>query len=289
MNKFVQGSELNATLEKIIKKAELTLVLISPYIKLHSRVKDELKLKKNRHDLKISIVYGKSDNGNRLSKDDLAFLKEFPNIEIRYAKNLHAKYYGNESSGLITSMNLYDFSQNNNIEAGVLTETNNRIISGLSSFVGTGDLDSDAFNYFQDVIVNSELLYLKTPHFESQMFGLSKKYTYSTVEKDVIENYHDMPNENLVGYKSYEKKSQVREEVNIQPANGYCIRTGVDIVFNIEKPYCDKAFSSWVKWGNGEYQEKYCHFSGELSDGNTCFLTPILKKNWREAKRIHQL
>ncbi|WP_113653192.1 hypothetical protein [Pedobacter namyangjuensis] len=46
MNKFVQGSELNASLEKLIKNAESILLLISPYIKLHSRIRDQLKLKK---------------------------------------------------------------------------------------------------------------------------------------------------------------------------------------------------------------------------------------------------
>jgi len=289
MTKFVQGSELNATLEKIIKKAESTLVLVSPYIKLHSRVKDGLKPKKNFPELKIVIVYGKSENGNRLAKDDLEFLKEFPNIEIRYEKNLHAKYYGNESAGLITSMNLYDFSQNNNIEVGVLTETTNRIISSLSSFAGTGDLDSDAYNYFQDVILNSELLYQSIPHFESKMFGLSQTFKKASIEKDIIDQYHDVVDERFVGFKSFEKKTTFTLPIQKQFNTGFCIRTGVEIPFDIRKPYCEKAYISWAKWNNPDYSEKFCHFSGELADGDTCYAAPILRKNWREAKRLHQL
>ncbi|WP_162796270.1 hypothetical protein [Pedobacter namyangjuensis] len=53
---------------------------------------------------------------------------------------------------MITSMNLYDFSQNNNIEAGILIEASNRFIGGLTSVVGATDLDNDAYSYFAGVI-----------------------------------------------------------------------------------------------------------------------------------------
>ena len=33
-----------------------------------------------------------------------------------------------------------------------------------------------------------------------------------------------------------------------------------------------------------DYLEKYCHFSGEPSNGETSFNKPILKKNWKKAK-----
>ncbi|WP_131539623.1 phospholipase D family protein [Pedobacter nototheniae] len=289
MTKFVKGSELNAALEKIINKAQSILLLISPFIKLHSRIRDELKLKKKSPDLKISIVYGKSENGNRLNKEDLAFLKEFPNIEIRYEKNLHAKYYGNEMSGLITSMNLYDFSQNNNIEAGILTETSAWRIGGISNFVGTGDLDLDAYNYFNDVISNSELLYQKVPRYESTMFNLSQKFIESVVEKDIIDHYHDSQGDTSINFKSYEKSDSKKEINRNKITTGFCIRTGAEIQFNIKKPYCEKAYVNWSKWANEEYPEKYCHFSGELSNGNTCYITPIMKKHWRDAKRTHNL
>ena len=52
---------------------------------------------------------------------------------------------------------------------------------------------------------------------------------------------------------------------------------------------CDTAFQSWKKFSNNEYPEKYCHFSGELSNGETTFSRPILRKNWTKAKEIHKL
>jgi phosphatidylserine/phosphatidylglycerophosphate/cardiolipin synthase-like enzyme len=76
------------------------------------------------------------------------------------------------------------------------------------------------------------------------------------------------------------------EKSNIKKNSGYCIRTGVEITFNIERPLSGKAFESWSKYGDEEYPEKYCHFSGEPSNGDTCFMRPILKKNWNKAKDL---
>lgn len=68
---------------------------------------------------------------------------------------------------------------------------------------------------------------------------------------------------------------------------GYCIRTGVEIPFNVEKPFCIEAFKKWNEYGDADYEEKYCHFSGEPSNGETSFNKPILHKNWKKAKEIH--
>jgi hypothetical protein len=50
-----------------------------------------------------------------------------------------------------------------------------------------------------------------------------------------------------------------------------------------------EAFKSWSKYSDPEYSEKYCHFSGEPSYGETCVSRPILKKNWKKAKEKFNL
>ncbi len=87
-----------------------------------------------------------------MKQDDFNFFKEFPNIQIRYERRLHAKYYSNESSAILTSMNLYTYSQDNNIEAGVLT--NGSLLDNLASqFMNNEDsLDKQAGSYFSRVI-----------------------------------------------------------------------------------------------------------------------------------------
>src|SRR5436189_4033670 len=42
-----------------------------------------------------------------------------PGISLMFHKDLHAKCYYNESEAIITSMNLFMFSQQNNVEMGI--------------------------------------------------------------------------------------------------------------------------------------------------------------------------
>jgi len=70
---------------------------------------------------------------------------------------------------------------------------------------------------------------------------------------------------------------------------GYCIRTGVPITFDIEKPLSYEAYKKWNDYANPDYPEKFCHYSGEPSNGETSFSQPVLKKNWKKAKERFNL
>ncbi|MFV0606702.1 MAG: hypothetical protein ACK5NK_12765, partial [Niabella sp.] len=238
--------------------------------------------KKDNPDFKIIVVFGKNEDdfSKSMKQEDFNFFKDFPNIEIRYEKRLHAKYYANESSAILTSMNLYNFSQDNNIEAGVLT--NRKGI--LGSITSQDTLENDAAVYFQRVIEQSDLLFLKEPKFESTMLGLSKRYTNSIIETDKLSDFF---NNKLKVDTAFKKDTFSPKQTTKQM--GFCIRTGTQIPFNPKLPMCDTAFQSWKKFSNNEYAEKFCHFSGEPSNGETSFSKPILRKNWTKAKETHSL
>ena len=70
--------------------------------------------------------------------------------------------------------------------------------------------------------------------------------------------------------------------------NGYCIRTGEKIPFNLKMPFNKKSFDSWNRFKNPEFKEKFCHYSGEKTNGQTSQGRPILKKNWTKAKNTHK-
>lgn len=269
MTKFLKGNELNTEIGKIFENAKDTLILISPYIKLHHRYTDELKSKVDNHKLEIIVVFGKNekDLSKSLTLEDLNFFKQFPNIEIRYEKRLHAKFYANESSQIITSMNLYDFSQDENIEAGIKTEytTLGNLTSKLVS--GETNLDKDAWEYFGKVIDHSELLFKNTPKYESGMLRMTKRYKDFETEVDKISEHFSK----IDPRKLYSTKITSSEIVD-----GYCIRTGDKISFNVQKPYSDKAYKSWAQYKNPYYKEKFCHKTGKLSDGKTSMANPVL-------------
>jgi len=282
MATFLTGNELNAQLENLFEYANEYLYLISPYIKLHDRYASALKTKRENYDLKIVVVFGKNEDdfSKSMKQEDFNFFKEFPNIEIRYEKRLHAKYYANEASAILTSMNLYTFSQDYNIEAGVFT--NRKGI--LGSLTSQDTLENEACLYFERVIEQSDLLFLKVPKFESTMFGLTKRYTGSEIETDKLSDFFNNKIKNDIFFK---KESFLPKQVVKQI--GFCVRTGTQIPFNQKLPMSDTAFQSWKKFSNNEYAEKYCHFSGELSNGETTFSRPILRKNWTKAKEVHKL
>jgi hypothetical protein len=71
--------------------------------------------------------------------------------------------------------------------------------------------------------------------------------------------------------------------------DGYCIRCGDEIKFNIDKPFCIDCFESWADWGNEDYPENFCHFSGDDSLGDTDYAHPILNRHWKKAKEIYNL
>ena len=140
MAKFLNTSATNYFLEELIKEAKDRLILISPFLKLNDRMK-ELLADKNRLKIDVRIVYGKSE----LQPEEINWLKELTYIRTSFCKNLHAKCYMNEELCIITSLNLYEFSQVNNNEMGVLIHRSD-----------DADLYKDAYEETQRIIRISE-------------------------------------------------------------------------------------------------------------------------------------
>ena len=126
MAKFITGENLENAVYEIIWEAESNLLIVSPFIKLDDYFKRLFDKHMNNPKLHILIVFGKNEKevSRSLSKNDFDYFKKFLNISIVYIPNLHAKYYGNEKKGVITSINLYDYSFKNNVEFGVFSEIN---------------------------------------------------------------------------------------------------------------------------------------------------------------------
>lgn len=70
---------------------------------------------------------------------------------------------------------------------------------------------------------------------------------------------------------------------------GFCIRTGVEIPFNIDKPMCDEAWNEWCEIGDPNIPENYCHYSGEKSNGETSVRYPIKYEYFREASEEYNI
>ncbi len=310
MAKLLTDNKISFEIERIIIEATEQIVLIAPCMKLHHRYIAALRNQKVNPKLEVIVVFGKNENkfSQGTSQEDIDFFKDFPNVQIRHEKRLNTKYYANENTGVLTSMDLLGSSQDHNIESGVMVTTKNLIGNIASGIKENFDLQTN--EYFQQVIKQSELLFHKIPQFSGGVFGtgLSKKYLNSKVEVDILAGFFSATeNANLpmeekptpVETKAPqpEEKKPLHEEITPLPEekinfqeeprpvrHGYCIRTGIEIPFNPQMPFSGESYRNWATSGNEYHPENYCHYSGERSYGETCHANPIMRKNWDKAR-----
>lgn len=299
MPEVVTGHQLNARLDDIIERAEQSLLLVSPYIRLHHRFADAIKKLRDYPKIEVWVCFGKAKGSYASSfhPDAIELLKSLPNISIRYDERLHAKFYGNENAALITSMNLYDFSQDNNIEVGVFA-------SKEEGRVGR-DMWQQAHDLFNDIVKNAKTVFDREPLWETKRYNPFAKPEYKGSETKIdlfdsepIESKFTRKEKQVVNPSMQPLEEKQASSIGFQapkPANqkpqkkdrmGFCIRTGIEIPFNIERPFSNKAYNSWLRFENPDYEESYCHFTGEPSEGRTSMNKPILNKNWKAAKRF---
>lgn len=153
---FLNRIKLNFWISKLIEEAEKEIVIIVPYIKISENTFKSLS-KADRNNIEIVIIYRE----NKLNQHEKAKLQELKNVTLMHHPNIHAKSYFNGDLLIIGSMNLYDFSEKNNREMGVLfhrKEINSKFYEGrnqpISDDIGIFD---DAIEEMQDIINGSVL------------------------------------------------------------------------------------------------------------------------------------
>ncbi len=140
MGKFLNTTGVSYHLEELIRNTKDRLILISPYLQFHKRIKDHLE-NLNIQKKDIRIVYKE----NKLQISESNWLESQIGIRTSICSTLHAKCYLNESEAIVTSMNLYSFSQQNNDEMGIhVTKQNDP------------DLYNDILNEVQRLLTISE-------------------------------------------------------------------------------------------------------------------------------------
>jgi hypothetical protein len=115
MANILNTTKLNYHLERIIEEATSQITIVSPYLKIHSRLMNQLAEKVNA-DVALTVVYGKT----QLDEVLMQRLSELDAVTLFFCPKLHAKIYANGDEAIVASLNLYEFSQINNYELGVL-------------------------------------------------------------------------------------------------------------------------------------------------------------------------
>jgi hypothetical protein len=115
MSHFLNREKFNFWIPELITKADEEVILIVPYIKTSEMVFSALK-KANKDNKRIVIIY-REDKLDSIEKEKLLALE---NVDLLHHPNIHCKCYYNGDILILGSMNLYEYSEKNNREMGVI-------------------------------------------------------------------------------------------------------------------------------------------------------------------------
>ncbi len=300
MAKFLDTEGITYHIKQIIKNSTDKIYLMSPYLQVNRRIKEEL-IDKDKFELDIRLIYGKAE----LSSDELDWIEDLSNMRLYYNEYLHAKCYLNENKAIITSMNLYDFSQKNNVEMGILVERDedSELYSQIYDEVmrvqrnsdrteidikkvSHGDeeeTDEDSDKGFcirckEDIELDPTHPYCsdcfsswnkyKNVDYEESHCHICGKEMEATRNKPVCYDCYKEHKDELDFPESKEKKPSSEEK-------GFCIRCEKEIKLDPTSPYCSDCYETWSKYGNEEYEEDHCHICGKEMDSTkkkpTCY------------------
>ena len=242
MPKFLVTSGVSYHLEELIKNATERLVIISPYLRVNERIKELLE-DKDRLKIDVRVVYGK----NELQPAENNWLESMTSVRTSFCKNLHAKCYLNEKQALLTSMNLYEFSQQNNNEMGILVSQ---------------EEDSDLYKDIRE---------------EAQrILRISEEVRITVARVENAEEAKAQPKPR--------RSPEAAPAISGKPKDAFCIRCKTTIPADPMMPYCNTHFRSWNRYKNEDYEEKHCHTCGK--EHAATLLKPLCTACFRKYKDV---
>ena len=251
MAKFLTTTGVSYELEELIRGADERLVLISPFLRVNQRIRDLL-ADKDRLKIDTRVVYGKSE----LSTEQSEWLSSTPSIRTSYSANLHAKCYLSEKKALITSMNLYEFSQVNNIEMGVLVDRDE-----------DGPLYDAIYKEAQAILRGSEEHHMDRPAAVQVKNHKARPVTDRKAGR---------------GDKNGQTRPSKPSATGKRDQRGFCIRCRTELTADPSKPYCAGCFKSWARYKNKVYKEKHCHLCGK--DHDATFQRPVCRSCFKRHR-----
>lgn len=228
-------------LEQIIEDAERQLTLISPYLQIPDGLFFRMKAADARG-VATKLVF-RTDQLKPAERDKLTQLKR---LSLFSLNNLHAKCYANERSVLISSMNLYAHSEQNNWEMGVLLT----------------DADGDVVRK-----ARAEIETIVREATEVPLRGL----------RALLTNAFSAP----AATTSARPASRPTPNRSVQTRRGHCIRCSNHIGYAPQSPLCDTCYRTWAAWGNEDYPETTCHRCAKPADVTKA--RPLCYSCFREA------
>ncbi len=207
---------------KLIREANEHLILVSPYNSFWDHLRNEIHLAITKRGVQVTVIYREGEK----ESEDIIWLRE-EGATVHVVDRLHAKLYLNESSVLLTSMNLLQSSREKSKEVGI--------------HVNDADAQKELRNYVDN------LIHLGSPAPPSSPSRREGRGTRGGPAQ-----------------KPPARGSMTRMQGKVTPTKvgttGHCIHCGEDISLNAKKPLCLTDYKQWDK--KHDNPEKYCHKCG---------------------------
>jgi phosphatidylserine/phosphatidylglycerophosphate/cardiolipin synthase-like enzyme len=247
MAKFLNAKQSLGEIERIISNAKSTIVMISPYIKINDDLIQRLKDAGELRRVNVLMVCRKRDL-NLVEREKLGAIH---NLSLCFNERVHAKCFFNEDTMVITSLNLYDSSLGDNREMGVLLK---------NTIEGDKEAFEEAKNEAKFIIreCQSDTSRLKLQQLKVEQIPQMKAEHKSS---------------NAIKIRTEKKDGSIFKEISkffgfddLEDNNGYCIRCGKTIIFNIDAPLCRNCYQQWNKYKDATYLENFCNKCGNSAD-----------------------
>ncbi len=179
-----------------------------------------------RRRVDVTLVYRKGNEGKNKAALDWFRDRKAATVAV---DSLHAKIYISEKVALLTSMNLYLYSQNNSREVCVRFD-------------------------------QSEREHIELLNYVTELIG-----TDVATEKPALSKAAAKPTSSPSRAAVQSPSPPKRAPKSATHPRGHCIRCGQGVRFDKEMPFCTPHFQIWNEYKYDEYEEKHCHRCGQKS------------------------
>jgi hypothetical protein len=224
----------------------------------------------NKRGVETTLVYRE----NKLTDSEKAKFQSLDNLNLMHHPNVHTKCYFNEKYLIITSMNLYEYSEINNREMGVLFHRND-LEKNFGSAADTEQVFKDAINEIRAIINSS--------HFEKK----SRETIDLGFEMDIIKTDKEKVLEHCV------KLNKVFLNKKFEPVetNNSCypvckdyfdkidvtLNHRVEFTLNLPEPRLNEIYQKFIKQYNEFMIENFKLYWNHYK--STIYLYPNSKSN----------
>ena len=228
----------------LIREANEYVVLVSPYNALWTHLKNEITLA-IRRGARVTAVY---NPGGHARGDGVEWLLD-AGAAVYKLPNLHAKLCLNESSALLSTMNLVGPSSRNSMDVGML--------------VRGGDAYTSLQKYAARLVNLGERVEQAS---ESDAPADAGQRDPSPVRSDG----------SIRGALDRIRAKFPREAWKVGKTllrRGHCVRCQKIVGYAPSAPLCDRCYAEWNRYKNPHYGERFCHKCGEPSQ--TSYARPL--------------